>query len=649
MSDRAFGWESILHSETPPSATLKGALLTTYDRADERLLAEHLLPFWLKLTREPESEGAERQVFLMELDQHLKRLHGKIVVISSMVRERGDDGTTPGSGDYPWIWRSIRQLSVGRTGDAVQHAKLWLLHWEEENGDGSIEIVISSANLTMDALKNQIQGVWRAMVPFVKSRTKTRERSWGILPAFLRELAAASGAGELLEQFNALLGRTVCPAGVSFIASVPGRHSQAVLRRTPWGMNGLDKVVPKTRGQSKIRVLTPYVGSWNTEELLALGQRLKGTLELVWISRNHPWAQEERWRMPQTTLKALQDSGSSIVQYRSEADQMSPSCLHTEHNVNDPRWSHAKVYGIKRGRSSLIVVTSANFSQAAWGKVDAGQLHIRNFELGVCISKRDWPLDEMDEFWSDDYAVTEDQDWDEGAQALSWAEASWNGNEVEVACRCSNPELLVGSVRAGAGSSRHAREVTLNTWLSADGLCRAAVPWTEAVVQPDSALLSCGAGCVEIPVFDNRQLEDRYGATPHGVDEDLAVRLRDEMLFEQYGGGSAFTTIDEAELPATPDEDVYPEGSEPHRDSFDVPAFVKARRHLGVVDQWLADIEQLGTLTSDSSFLMHDGYQLAEAFERQCHRDEQIGKGEGLGARMAAEEIRQLLNVWGGS
>jgi hypothetical protein len=651
MSDRGFDWESILHSEVAPGATLKRALLTTYDRADERLLAENLLPFWLKLSREPESEGAERQVFLMELDQHLKMLHGKIVVISSMVKERGDDDPTPGSGDYPWIWRSIQQLFVGRAGEAVQHAKLWLLHWAEEDVTGSdevaesIEIVVSSANLTMDALKNQIQGAWRTTVPLVsRAPAQARERSWGILPAFLRELGASSGNGDHLEQFITLLGRAVCPAGVSFVASVPGRHSQAVLRKTPWGIHGLGKIVPKRRGQSRLRVLSPYVGTWSKEDLLELGKRLHGTLELVWISRYHPWAYGEHWRMPLKTLKALQDSGSSIVQYRSESDQMCPSCLHTEHSVSDPRWSHAKVYGIKRGRSSLILVTSANFSQSAWGRVEAGLLHIRNFEFGVSIPRGDWPLGELDEFEADDFAVTEDRDWEETAQVLSWAEASWNGSTVEVACRCSDPELLVCSVRAKSSSSGPVREVNLETWTFDDGLSSGVAVWADAAVQPDIAVLSCGASSVEIPVFDSRQLEERYGAIPHGVDQDLAVLLRDEMLFEQYGGGSAISTIDEADLLATQDESPDAESSESHRDSYDVPAFVKARRHLGVVDHWSDCMKRLAALRSDAAHLIHDGHLMAEAFERQYHRDEQVGSGEGLGARMAAEEMRQLLD-----
>jgi hypothetical protein len=200
MSERAFGWESLLHTDASADAVLKAALLTTYERADERLLAEHLLPLLLRLSREPESEGAERQIFVMELDQQLKRLHGRIFVVSSMGQDAGDDAPIATQGDYPWIWRSIRQLFVGRLGEAVQHAKLWVFHWQEESGAESVEIVVSSANLTMSAFKGQLQGAWRACVPLFPRPALAREKTWGILPEFIRELARASGEGDQLSK-----------------------------------------------------------------------------------------------------------------------------------------------------------------------------------------------------------------------------------------------------------------------------------------------------------------------------------------------------------------------------------------------------------------------------------------------------------------
>ena len=155
MNSVEFGWESLLHTDAPAGCPLKAAFFTTYDRADERLLAEHVLPLLLKLNREPDGEGAQRQYFLLELDYRLKQLHDKIVVVSSMTREEPPDSKERESGTYGWIWRSIRHLIVGSNRKAVQHSKLWLLYWgaADENGIEYLEIVVTSANLTESAFR----------------------------------------------------------------------------------------------------------------------------------------------------------------------------------------------------------------------------------------------------------------------------------------------------------------------------------------------------------------------------------------------------------------------------------------------------------------------------------------------------------------
>ena len=51
MSSVGFGWESLLRTDAPSGCALKAGLFTTYDRADERLLVEHLFPLLLKLNR----------------------------------------------------------------------------------------------------------------------------------------------------------------------------------------------------------------------------------------------------------------------------------------------------------------------------------------------------------------------------------------------------------------------------------------------------------------------------------------------------------------------------------------------------------------------------------------------------------------------
>jgi len=217
MSSDAFKWESLLHTDAPQGCSLKAALFTTYDRADERLLVEHLLPLLLKLSREPDGEGAERQYFLLELDGHLKRLHDHLVVVSSTAREEPGDADERDSGTYEWIWRSIRRLTVGSQSKAVQHAKLWLLHWvaKDNNGIEYLELVVSSANLTRAAFKGQIQAAWRACIELRPQGSAARLNGWGVLPHFLRELATSAGDSGRLTPFVELLARVECPERVT--------------------------------------------------------------------------------------------------------------------------------------------------------------------------------------------------------------------------------------------------------------------------------------------------------------------------------------------------------------------------------------------------------------------------------------------------
>src|SRR5947207_14761095 len=104
MSNSEFGWRSLFDTGVPPERRLKAALFTTYDRADERLLVEHLLPLLMKLSREPDGEGAERQYFLLELDWRLKQLHDRTGVVSSAAREEPGGLEARGRGRYGRLW-----------------------------------------------------------------------------------------------------------------------------------------------------------------------------------------------------------------------------------------------------------------------------------------------------------------------------------------------------------------------------------------------------------------------------------------------------------------------------------------------------------------------------------------------------------------
>lgn len=680
MNSADFDWESLLCSDAPSGCSLKAALLTTYDRADERLLAEHLLPLLLKLSREPEGDGTERQFFLLELDRRLKQLHDRLVVVSSTVREEMDaDPNEVASTTYGWIWRSIRHLTVGSRGRAVQHAKLWLMHWgAPDDGDGGteyLEIVVSSSNLTMGAFKGQLQAAWRACVKLNSRRAEVRLRTWGLLPAFLQELAASAGAAIHINPFLDLLARAECPSGVSFLASVPGTHSRKVLRRTPWGAAGLKLIAPPGRGRVTASILTPYVGSWTAEGLRAWSEYFDGSpdrLELVWIDKSHPWARAKLWLLPKGALAALVKATAHILHLRHASDVPDGTDLfHEDHRVADDRWSHAKVYALRRGTSRRVIVTSANFSTAAWGcSTRDGELAIENFELGVCLEKGAWPFENLAAFENTRDVATVAEPPPRGTYNISWAQASWDGTKVTVDCRCKAGRDVVGTIKGGESSS------SVPAWkVARDGRLRSAiVQWTRTKQPPSLACLTCGDEAVSVPVFDGRPPRDREDSLPPQVDEDVAQEMRDQLLFEQYGGRVApeDSNVDDDALDgegeeretrqdgeslgvergtvAGGDEDDPVEGRRP--DSYSVPAFVLARRHLRVVDNWADRVKRVvnnRTAEFEREWLVRDGKLLIDAFFRQAARDKRSTSANALGANLAAEELglrlRHLLEA----
>jgi hypothetical protein len=640
MNSTAFGWESLLDTDASVGCFLKAALFTTYDRADERLLVEHLLPVLLKLTREPEGEGAERQYFLLELDGRLKQLHDRILVVSSTSREEPATGEEGESGTYGWIWRLIRHSSVGRDRRAVQHAKLWLLHWAavDEQGMEYLEVVVSSANLTRAAFKSQMQAAWRACVELHPRKSNAQLHSWGVLPEFLRELAESADEKEPMARFIDLLARAECPDNVTFVASVPGTYSPQALRRSPWGRAGLQRIAPKGRGKVCVSILCPFVGLW-TEISLSQWCSIFGAspdrIQLVWIDKEHPWT--ARWMLPEVTLQALKRAGATLLQLRLPCVR-DASPFHEDQKQGDERWSHAKLYSLTRGRSRRLLVTSANFSPAAWGREDKhGELTIENFELGVCVNQGEWPLGSLDRFPSDNTAATTPQLPPYSVPSIAWARAAWDGRKVSVSCRCEADGKLEGQVI----SNNRRKRITNWTTRRDRRLRSASVAWTDAGQPPSWVRLTCGQESTSVAVFDERPTQERENTVPPEVDEDISQILRDELLFERYGDRVASDDVEDFgasdDVDDNSDEKTKGPGGR-NSDSYAVPCFDLARRHLQTVDNWaekLKAVAERKTNEFELRVLRRDGELLIEAFERRAEREEM----NGIGSTLAAEEL----------
>lgn len=642
-SANEFGWTTLIKSEAPDGCALAAGLLTTYDHAEARLLAETLLPEWLKLSHLPGDDATEQTSFALELDARLKQLHNRIVVVSSNLRElASDEAVAEDEGAYLWIWRSIRQLTVGKTGQAVQHAKLWLLHWVHPEGSQYLEIVVSSANLTRAAFRQQIQAAWRVCLPLIARSTKARLSAWGVLPDFMRALAKSCGDETHLERFIDLLARSDCPPGISFVASVPGKHAS----RACWGAAGLRNATPLGRGAVSASILSPFVGAWSADSLrqwCANFESKPERLSLAWINQNHSWV--PYWLLPEATLKHLVAAGSNLLQLQLEpGNDKKTNQFHSEHHSTDERWSHAKVYAFQRGNSRRLLLTSANFSQAAWGKQDAnGDLTIDNFELGVCIEQVDWPLGELPKFTSLEDAATSTVKLGRGSCLISWAESSWDGKRIQIECK--SQFAMTGNVLSQQNPLRITR------WQSGkDSLLKAQIRWTVANGVPQSVELHCGPETLNVPVFDTRELAAREISYPEEISGVDVQQLRDQLLFERYGGKAV--AEDEPDLRANADADEIQDvqtaqlgelvSSTGSMDSYVVEVFVEARRLLGIVDHWVKLVMQAkqGSNPFILEGLQRDGQLLMAAFNRKAHQK------DGIGARLAAEEFALHLNHW---
>jgi hypothetical protein len=652
MSSENFGWESLLVTDAPTTCRLHRALLTSYDRPDARFLVEHLLPLLLRLNYESDSEGSERQYFFGELTYRLEALHGQLVVVSSTSQ------AADGEQDYPWLWRFVRPLTVGSTGKAVQHAKLWMLHWATENeNEQYLELVISSANLTLSAFKGQIQGAWRGCVPLAARGSQARRVGWGILPAFLQELGISCNEQASFTPFIELLARAECPANTHFVASVPGSHPRKALKKTSWGATGLAGVAPTGRGRVVASVLAPYVGTWNKAELEQWCNNFGGKpadIELVWIDKNHPWARY--WVLPKKTLRALEKAGCEVLQYEPEEGDDEAVRFHNQHRGGDDRWSHAKAYQFRRGKSRRLLITSANLSAAAWGASDEnGALSIENFELGVCVQAKSWPFADLAAFKDFDSIATVSEEPSWSAPNLTWASASWDGKRVHVQCRVADAKLVVkGDVSA---DDRHEKILRWDSQ-AALNLRSADVPWSYAKNPPHVATLTCNDESLEVPVFDTRERRDRKTTPVPEVDEDQAELMHDELLFEQYGGAVASETIDigkdEADPDLAPDHPLDGQGFDHQEqddpsaaiDRFAVATFEHARASLGIVDTWasrIAGVRDRSEAKRDQRLLYEDGEALLAAFEREVGRLSAKSPTTAIGSSLAVEELRLRL------
>ena len=566
--------------------------MTSFDEPDAGLLVEHLLPSLLGATYSLSQELQERTLFFGELGTALDVLHGRLTVISSPPRSARKDA------QYPWIWRYVSRFIVGAESRAIQHAKLWAFHWKINDKD-YLELHVSSTNLTTSAFKAQMQAGWHVCLPLGERATQGARGTWGDLVPFLDALGISAGdvAARRIQRLVTLLAQLECPANVTFVASIPGKKSAAMQL--------------KQFDPSELHILTPTIGEWNNRTLaawIADAGVTPSKIHLKWISKRHPWTEKSSWALSTAALQTLESNGVQL-------ECLPIKTTFTEqHHEADPRWSHAKLYLLRSRRKRRLLVTSANWSVAAWG---AGNVAPQNFELGVLFESEWTELEVLGEAFNppdtEPFCVDRAEE-EESESTLQWAEASWDGERILVRVRSSDFSAPITALVTFMGS--------LDTGISLiDGA--AVVPWKDPEHTPLTVRFTQDTARLEVDVLDLRP-PTKFAETPlPEVDPNVAKALREAFLLQRYGG----PVVDPNTIPSLGGPHRSPTVGPPAAD-YSVQAWIDSRTAFHVVDQWRGVLAEASDPIIAERVLL-DGQDLHSLYARR----------KGPAARLVVEEL----------
>jgi Tyrosyl-DNA phosphodiesterase len=585
-------WNDVL--PTPlPGARLQEIWMTSFEQPDAGLMVEHLLPSLLGASYSIVQDVQGRALFFGELCTALEVLHGRITVISSAPRAARDES------QYPWLWRYLSHFIVGAEGHATQHAKLWAFHWRAGDKE-HLELHISSTNLTASAFKGQLQAGWKVLLPLGDNTTQ-KARTWGELIPFLEALGASAGnvAATRIQRLLGLLSRAKCPPEFTFVASIPGGKSAA---------RQLARFDP-----SELYILTPTIGEWDKKSLTKWGRDVgiePSNIHLKWISEKHLWAANSGWTLSTTTGKVLKECNVQV------------ECLPTivklteEHDAADLRWSHAKLY-LLCGRQNKLLVTSANWSTAAWG---AKEISPRNFELGVIFETEWMELEQLGKPFDPPNSVpfyVDSPANESRTSPLGWAEGCWDGESIVLRARSTDLDAPISAIIAFAGGSEEGTPLV-------DGA--ATLPWEDPIHPPLTARYTQGSQTLDIDVIDLRRPSE-FAKTPlPEVDPAIARDLREAFLLQRYGG----PLVDPDHIPGLSLLRRVSNGNPPPGD-YTLKAFIDARAAFGVVDKWRDAIAEAAGDPDVLERVRLDGAELRALYSRR--------KDEGPGYELVIDEL----------
>ncbi|CAB0005704.1 unnamed protein product [Nesidiocoris tenuis] len=276
------------------------------------------------------------------------------------------------------------------------HTKMMVFSYK----DGSIRVVVSTANLVESDWDNRTQGVWVSpkCPPLPDgSDTLSGESPTRFKMCFIRYLSAYK-VPELVPWIKKVSMADMSAIRVFFVGSVPGSHKGQAL--TQWGLGGLGSVlsdnltVPEKNSYplvlqcSSIGSMGPNPDSYLTGEVLRTfcSGKKEGVVGKPDVKLVYP------------SFKNIADSydgllGGGCLPYSSKTHDKqrwltSYMCQwksDKRHRSRAP--PHIKSYcrvSPDNKKLSYFVLTSANLSKAAWGSFNkSGNLSILSYEAGV--------------------------------------------------------------------------------------------------------------------------------------------------------------------------------------------------------------------------------------------------------------------------
>ncbi|XP_013100398.2 probable tyrosyl-DNA phosphodiesterase [Stomoxys calcitrans] len=289
---------------------------------------------------------------------------------------------------------------------STSHTKMMLLGYK----DGSMRVVVSTANLYEDDWHNRTQGVW--ISPLLTPLPDSADTAAGESPTMFRQdlmlYLVEYKCAELQPWIARIRKSDFSAINVFFIGSVPGGHREGP-RGHPWGharvssilqkhCAPIDDSVPVVCQSSSIGSLGAGVQAWIQNDFLNSLRRDSTPLGI----RKFP------------AFKMIYPSYSNVS--GSHDGMLGGGCLPYSKNTNDKQpwltsylhqWTsklrhrsqampHIKSYtrfDLEKKSMYWFMLTSANLSKAAWGSFNKNAniqacLRIANYEVGVLFLPR---------------------------------------------------------------------------------------------------------------------------------------------------------------------------------------------------------------------------------------------------------------------